>query len=187
MTETEVRGVEAILTLLEEGSHYGTDAQHKLYFIGEMSGESFGHVAHLYGPHSSMVSNQLEALVAAGLVEENVSDQPLEYGPRYPKWYRLSDDGKAANAARPESLARFGDHVRSVSRSGALADTVAVAARAHQRASHRSGLQVSATAARKAIGEIGLSHISDRTVNEAVEYLRSVGLVVEALDTEGAG
>ena len=73
MRGTEASVVEAILTLLEEGSHYGTDAQHKLYFMAELSGESFGHEPHLYGPHSSMVSNQLGALVAAGLVDERVS------------------------------------------------------------------------------------------------------------------
>ena len=35
MRGTEASVVEAILTLLEEGSHYGTDAQHKLYRLSE--------------------------------------------------------------------------------------------------------------------------------------------------------
>ena len=183
MTEIERRTLTAVLTLLQEGSHYGTDIQHKVYFIGELSGESFGHVPHLYGPHSDVVVQQLGALVAAGLVEESVSDQPLEHGPDYPKWYRLSEDGAAANAARPESLVRYGERVRMVSRSSAIADAVTVAARAHQRARHDAGTKISEVEARKAIGELGFRRISDHTANRAVEYLREVGLVVE--ETEG--
>lgn len=187
MRGTEASVVEAILTLLEEGSHYGTDAQHKLYFMAELSGESFGHEPHLYGPHSSMVSNQLGALVAAGLVDERVSANlhpPLEYGPLYPKWYRLSEDGAVTNAARPESLQRYERQARAVCGSGAVADVVAVAAKAHFRTAYSSGPRVGVTAVRSAIGELGLC-ISDRTAEEAVDYLRSIDLAVNAPETEG--
>ena len=187
MTKTEARVVEAILTLLEDGSHYGTDIQHKLYFMAELSGEAFGHVPHLYGSHSSLVSNQLGALVVAGLVDERVSRQPhpaLQNGPRYPKCYCLGADGIAANAARPKSLRRYGRQARTVCAPGAVADVVAVAAKAHFRTAHSSGPRVGVTAVRSAIGELGFC-ISDRTAEQAVDYLRSIDLAVNAPETEG--
>ena len=180
MREIERRALIAVLTLLEEGSFYETDIHHKVYFIGELAGESFGHVPQMYGPHSNVVSQQVGALVSAGLVEEEVSDQPLEHGPKRPRWYRLSEGGAAANAARPESLARYGEHARTVARPSAIADAVTVAARAHQRAKHDVGTGISDAEARKAIGELGFEPISNYTANRAVAYLREVGLVVEA-------
>ena len=184
MREIERRSLTAVLTLLEEGSHYGTDIHHKVYFIGELAGESFGHVSKMYGPHSNVVSQQIGALVAAGLVEESVSNQPLEHGPEYPKYYRMSPGGAAANAARPESLVRYGEYARKVTRPSAIADTVTVAARAHQRAKHDAGTKLSEAEARKAIGEIGFRPISDYTADKAVDYLRGIGLVVDT--SEGA-
>ena len=184
MREIERRSLIAVLTLLEEGSHYGTDIHHKVYFIGVLAGESFGHVSQPYGPHSNVVSQQVGALVAAGLIEEHVSIQPLEHGPDRPKWYRLSEDGAAANAARPKSLVRYGEYARKVTRPGTIADSVTVAARAHQRAKHDEGPEIFETEARKAIGELGFRDISDRTANAAVEYLRGVGLLVDT--PEGA-
>ena len=109
---------------------------------------------------------------------------PLEYGPPYPKWYRLSEDGVVANAARPESLQLYERQARAVCRSGAVADVVAVAAKAYFRAAHSSGPRVGVTAVRSAIGELGLC-ISDRTAEEAVDYLRSIDLAVNAPETEG--
>ena len=179
MREIERRSLIAVLTLLEEGSHYGTDIHHKVYFIGELVGEYFGHVSQMYGPHSNVVSQQVGALVSAGLIEEHVSIQPLEHGPERPKWYRLSEGGAAANAARPESLVRYGEYVRMVTRASPIADTVAVAARAHQRAKHDAGTNISESDARKAISEIGFRPISDYTANGAVEYLRGIGLLVD--------
>ena len=179
MREVERRALIAVLTLLEEGTHYRTEIHHKVYFIGELAGESFGHVSQMYGPQSNVVSQQIDALVAAGLVEERVSNQPLEHGPEYPKYYRMSPGGAAANAARPESLVHYGEYVRMVTRASPTADTVAVAARAHQRAKHDAGTNISESDARKAISEIGFRPISDYTANGAVEYLRGIGLVVD--------
>ena len=185
MREIERRSLIAVLTLLEEGSHYRTEIHHKVYFIGELAGESFGHVSQMYGPQSNVVSQQIDALVAAGLVEERVSNQPLEHGPEYPKYYRMSPGGAAGNAARPESLVRYGEYARKVTMPGTIADSVTVAARAHQRAKHsRGGATISEVEARKAIGELGFRHISDRTANAAVEYLRGIGLLVDT--PEGA-
>ena len=180
MWEIERRALIAVLALLEEGSLYETDIHHKVYFIGELAGESFGHVSQMYGPHSNVVSQQVGALVAAGLVDEAVSNQPLEHGPERPKWYRLSEDGDAANAARPESLVRYGEYARTVASPGAIADAVTVAARAHQRAKHDAGTKISEVEARKAIGELGFKPISNYTANRAVAYLREIGLMVEA-------
>ena len=59
MREIERRSLNAVLTLLEEGSHYGTDIHHKVYFIGVLAGESFGHVSQMYGTHSNVVSQQV--------------------------------------------------------------------------------------------------------------------------------
>ena len=180
MREIERRALIAVLTLLEEGSFYETDIHHKVYFIGELAGESFGHVSQMYGPHSNVVSQQVGALVSAGLVEEEVSDQPLGHGPKRPRWYRLSEGGAAANAAHPESLVRYGEHARTVARPSAIADAVTVAARAHQRAKHDAGTGISDAEARKAIGELGFRPISDWTASRAVAYLREIGLMVEA-------
>ena len=179
MREIERRALIAVLTLLKEGSFYETDIHHEVYFIGELAGESFGHVPKLYGPFSNVVSQQIGSLVSAGLVDENVSNQALEHGPERPKWYRLSEDGDAANAARPESLVRYGGYARTMARPGEIADVVAVAARVHQRAKHESGPKLTESSAQKAVGELGLRQ-TDRTVTRAVAYLREIGLVVEA-------
>ena len=187
MTEVERGALHAVLTLLEEGSLYEADIQHKVYFIGELSGESFGHFPHLYGPHSNVVTQQLGALVSAGLVEEMVAcnpQPPLEYGPERPRWYRLSQDGVLTNAASPESLERYGTQAKAVARPPVLSDTVTVAAKAHWRAAYSAGSPVDAEAVREVIGEPGYPVAAQRA-ESAVDYLQAAGLAVEASEPEG--
>ena len=188
MMEVERGAVHAVLTLLEEGSLYEADLQHKVYFIGELSGQSFGHFPHLYGPHSNVVAQQLGALVSAGLVEKMVAHNPqppLEYGPDRPKWYRLSQDGVLSNAGRPESLERYGTQAKTVARPGATSETVAVAAKAHWRVAYSAGSPVDVAAVREAVGEIDFP-VSDERAEQAVEYLQAAGLAVEAGGDEGS-
>lgn len=47
--------------------------QKRMYFYGVLAGQDFRFRPHYYGPYSSLVSAELDALVAAGLVEDSPS------------------------------------------------------------------------------------------------------------------
>jgi uncharacterized protein YwgA len=94
--------------------------QKKLYFVAVAAREDFGHVPQFYGPFSSRVADELDALVHAGFVLED-QETPLEvesrFGERRRYCYRLSQaaretlyDREAERGRYAVALERLLDH-----------------------------------------------------------------------------
>ncbi|MCC7104580.1 MAG: hypothetical protein IT307_05505, partial [Chloroflexi bacterium] len=90
---------DAILAVIGASGQTGvrgrTLVQKKLYFLSVLMAEDFGFTSHFYGPYSSLVAQQLGALVAAGFVTEEVG--LLGRGGRFAEarryTYRLTEAG----------------------------------------------------------------------------------------------
>ena len=84
-----------------------TMLQKLVYFVAEESGQTLDYSPYFYGPYSAELQEDLESLVAAGLVEEQVSTfEPWQPGPfdgvRYR--YRLTREGQDASRAIPDDV-----------------------------------------------------------------------------------
>ena len=94
-----------------------TSLQKVAYFVGVHRNAEFQHQAHFYGPFSEVVEADVEALVAAGLIEERVQNLPFvgargQQGKRFE--YRLTDEGekrlqelKAVHPSESEDIEAF--------------------------------------------------------------------------------
>lgn len=91
-----------------------TMLQKLVYLSANQAGEELPFAAHFYGPYSSNLQDELEELVAAGLVRETtIHLDPWEPTPfdvvQYR--YRLTDTGREMAAAVPEDTRRVADRV----------------------------------------------------------------------------
>lgn len=93
---------DVLLTIIATGAkrpEFGrTSLQKVAYFVGVHRDDDFRHQAHFYGPFSDVVEADVEALVAAGLIEERVQSLPFvgargHQGKRFE--YRLTDEGES--------------------------------------------------------------------------------------------
>ena len=95
---------EAILILLNSGDKIvrgRTMVQKRLYFFEvlteeRLTGRNFGFSPHYYGPYSSLVSVELDSLVASGLVEgkANVTGLSNVFGQVIRHDYSLTEEGQ---------------------------------------------------------------------------------------------
>lgn len=71
--------------------------QKLVYFVGALSGRDFGHYAHYFGPFSSEVAYEVDRLVGAGFLTDEISIYPINdnpFGEIRCHTYRLTSEGQ---------------------------------------------------------------------------------------------
>lgn len=172
---------EAILLLLssERGPVEGrTLLQKRMYFYGVFSRQDFGFRPHYYGPYSSMVSAELDALVAAGLIADETLQTGAvdtfgevvrhDYTLRSPEALEDWSSGRDAQAAA-DHFRRIADHPVANNLT-----SLSAAAKVHFVLSSAGSLTV------KGIAEKA-SHLGwpldSSQIREVTRYLKKLGLV----------
>jgi uncharacterized protein YwgA len=155
--------------------------QKKLYFLSILCDEDFGFGPYYYGPYSSDVSGQLESLVAAGLVTEEVAVLTEPSGKMFePRTYSysLTEVGKdLMRKIRPE-LHSYKALLERINFDLSVAQSVyrlAVAAKVYLIVSERTDAATSETIKLRAT-ELGWQ-LSDKDIDAVDGYLERLGLV----------
>lgn len=161
-----------------------TSLQKVAYFVGVHRNVGFQHQAHFYGPFSEVVEADVEALVAAGLVEELVQNLPFvgargQQGKRFE--YRLTDEGasrldelKSVHPAESEDIEAFVRHLEEAA-GGLDQGILSPAAKTYFIAS-RENRALSPQAIRELASELGWD-LQPPQVKKVAKVLQQLNLV----------
>lgn len=187
VADTTARAILFTLANQEGGEIAGrTLFQKVIYFENVMLGLGIEFVPYYYGPYSREVTEEIEGLVAAGLVEEEVVRRypPLDFGGTQESRlyvYRLTDKGR--NVVRfweeqdPHLAGQIKSVVKRMGESGGLPSGKALSIAAKMDHILRlAGKRVTVEEIRKEAQAIGWE-ISPKEAEQAIAFLADLGLV----------
>ena len=169
----------AVISAEDNGIKGRTLLQKKLYFLSVISGEDFGFAAHYYGPYSSDVAEQMEALVEARLLTEEAETFPETFNPsgdfrRYN--YSLASAGREFLAERWTELKQYEGIFERINSHPLASDSklLSTAAKVFFIVAKENGASVKII--QRHARSLGWD-VSDRNVQEVVEYLKHLDLI----------
>jgi uncharacterized protein YwgA len=152
--------------------------QKKLYFLGVLANEDFGFSPYYYGPYSSVVADELGALVGAGFVDE--VPQSLyavgPYGEKHRYDYELTEDSKSYFTERTAEIEPYLKLLERINAHPVARDSnsLSLAAKVHLILRERGDVSMEEIVERA--GEFGWK-LSPQQVTNVIEYLRQLDLV----------
>lgn len=155
--------------------------QKKLYFVSVLAGEQSGYSPHYYGPYSSLVADDLGALVNAGFVQGDTdvfSEMLGPWGERRLCKYRLREPSAVLIRSREMEMGAYQDAIERINADpiSQNAHLLSIAAKVHIIVSERGEVTLGAIKQRAA--ELGWK-LSDRDIQQVAGYLQRLGLVTE--------
>jgi uncharacterized protein YwgA len=173
-----------IIGLTSARDEFGrTSLQKVVYFVADDLGLDLEHVAHFFGPYSSRVEQEVEAMVGAGLVRESIQHlgfvgsggfEGLKYS------YELTDAGRKRyddlERTYPEDttkVAQFIDKLQELA--GSLDQKLLSAAAKTHYISKLEGAALSPDRIRQVAKDFGWQ-LSSGQVNRVTELLHSLGM-----------
>lgn len=154
----------AIIAMCAEREEFGRTALQKTaFFVSECLGAELGHRAHYYGPFSDQVECDVEDLVFAGLVEEQMATLSFaghgaHQARRYE--YRLTEDGRARvndlEVAYPDDISALRNFIgRLVAAAGGLDQRILSPAAKTYFIAKREGRSISTSEIRQLAKKLG--------------------------------